>query len=273
MEDRFRARGRADREPRHAPQREVLGLIRSLRDSDTSGAARDPQPAGRGVADHIHELRDGRLHEYDPDEVYLHAAENWRGRGCRWCCAGEILFIYRARLRRPRIVAVQELLAVLDLGRRGAPVPLPGRRREPVRRLAVRAALQAAHRGDLDADWSTLYAASRSRFRTSHGRSAVAARSTTAALPLLEQASVISPASQAYIDLDRARPAAPRPVRQPAAAALQHQPARVPAGDRAARADRSGDRRRAPARAGRHASARWLRRGGVVETQGDFAAA
>jgi ABC-type sulfate/molybdate transport systems ATPase subunit len=32
----------------------------------------DPQAVA--FADRVHELRDGRLQEYNPDEVYLHAA-------------------------------------------------------------------------------------------------------------------------------------------------------------------------------------------------------
>jgi len=54
--------------------REVLELIRTLcreRDAAVLLATHDPQAAG--FADRVHELRDGRLREYEPDEVYLYA--------------------------------------------------------------------------------------------------------------------------------------------------------------------------------------------------------
>ncbi len=56
--------------------REVLGLIRSLcreRDAAVLLATHDPQAVS--FAGRVHELRDGRLQEYDPDEVYLRAGE------------------------------------------------------------------------------------------------------------------------------------------------------------------------------------------------------
>ncbi|MGH2874682.1 MAG: ABC transporter ATP-binding protein [Solirubrobacteraceae bacterium] len=56
--------------------REVLGLIRDLcRERGTAVllATHDPQAAA--FADRVHELRDGRLGEYDPDEVYPDAGE------------------------------------------------------------------------------------------------------------------------------------------------------------------------------------------------------
>ena len=56
--------------------REVLGLIRSLcRDRDTAVLLATHDPQAVGFADRVHELRDGRLQEYDPDEVYRHAGE------------------------------------------------------------------------------------------------------------------------------------------------------------------------------------------------------
>ncbi len=56
--------------------REVLGLIRGLcRDRDTAVLLATHDPQAVTFADRAHELRDGRLHEYDPDEVYLHAGE------------------------------------------------------------------------------------------------------------------------------------------------------------------------------------------------------
>jgi len=54
--------------------REVLGLIKSLcreREAAVLLATHDPQAVS--FADRVHELRDGQLREYDPDEVYLHA--------------------------------------------------------------------------------------------------------------------------------------------------------------------------------------------------------
>ncbi len=56
--------------------REVLGLIRSLcreREAAVLLATHDPQALA--FAGRVHELRDGRLQEYDPDEVYLRAGE------------------------------------------------------------------------------------------------------------------------------------------------------------------------------------------------------
>jgi putative ABC transport system ATP-binding protein len=56
--------------------RQVLGLIRSLcRERNTAVllATHDPQAAA--FADRVHELRDGHLQEYNPDEVYVHADE------------------------------------------------------------------------------------------------------------------------------------------------------------------------------------------------------
>jgi putative ABC transport system ATP-binding protein len=55
---------------------EVLGLIRDLcreRDAAVLLATHDPQAVV--FADRAHELRDGRLYEYDPDEVYPHVGE------------------------------------------------------------------------------------------------------------------------------------------------------------------------------------------------------
>ncbi len=56
--------------------REVLGLIRSLcreREAAVLLATHDPQALS--FAARVHELRDGRLREYDPDELYPHAGE------------------------------------------------------------------------------------------------------------------------------------------------------------------------------------------------------
>ena len=54
--------------------REVLGLIRDLcRDRDTAVLLATHDPQAVAFADRAHELRDGRLHEYDPDEVFTHA--------------------------------------------------------------------------------------------------------------------------------------------------------------------------------------------------------
>ena len=52
--------------------REVLGLIRSLcRDRNTAVLLATHDPQAVAFADRVHELRDGQLHEYDPDEVYV----------------------------------------------------------------------------------------------------------------------------------------------------------------------------------------------------------
>ncbi len=54
--------------------REVLGLIRDLcRDRDTAVLLATHDPQAVAFADRAHELRDGRLHEYDADEVFTHA--------------------------------------------------------------------------------------------------------------------------------------------------------------------------------------------------------
>jgi putative ABC transport system ATP-binding protein len=56
--------------------REVLGLLRDLCRSRSMAvllATHDPQAVG--FADRAHELRDGRLHEYNPHEVYQRAGE------------------------------------------------------------------------------------------------------------------------------------------------------------------------------------------------------
>jgi putative ABC transport system ATP-binding protein len=56
--------------------REVLGLIRSLcRDRNTAVLLATHDPQAVAFADRVHELRDGQLHEYCPDEVYLHAGQ------------------------------------------------------------------------------------------------------------------------------------------------------------------------------------------------------
>src|ERR1700751_1180188 len=60
--------------------REVLGLIRSLcRDRDTAVLLATHDPQAVAFADRVNELRDGRLHEYDPNELYLHAGQGARG--------------------------------------------------------------------------------------------------------------------------------------------------------------------------------------------------
>jgi putative ABC transport system ATP-binding protein len=60
--------------------REVLGLIRDLcRDRGTAVLLATHDPQAVTFADRVHELRDGRLHEYNPDEVYLHAGEHLAG--------------------------------------------------------------------------------------------------------------------------------------------------------------------------------------------------
>jgi putative ABC transport system ATP-binding protein len=59
-----------------ARSREILGLLRELcqeRDMATLLATHDPQAVA--YADRAYELRDGRLHEYDPGDVYLHVGE------------------------------------------------------------------------------------------------------------------------------------------------------------------------------------------------------
>jgi putative ABC transport system ATP-binding protein len=54
--------------------RQVLGLIRSLcRDRNTAVLLATHDPQAVAFADRVHELRDGHLQEYNPDEVYLHA--------------------------------------------------------------------------------------------------------------------------------------------------------------------------------------------------------
>jgi putative ABC transport system ATP-binding protein len=54
--------------------REVLGLIRSLcRERNTAVLLATHDPQAVAFADRVHELRDGHLQEYRPDEVYLHA--------------------------------------------------------------------------------------------------------------------------------------------------------------------------------------------------------
>jgi putative ABC transport system ATP-binding protein len=52
--------------------REVLGLMRSLcRDRGTAMLLATHDPQAVAFADRVNELRDGRLHEYDPNELYL----------------------------------------------------------------------------------------------------------------------------------------------------------------------------------------------------------
>src|ERR1039458_9077548 len=56
--------------------REVLGLIRGLcRDRDAAVLLASHDPQAVAFASRVHELRDGQLHEYEPDELYLHAGE------------------------------------------------------------------------------------------------------------------------------------------------------------------------------------------------------
>ena len=53
--------------------REVLWLMRSLcRDRGTAMLLATHDPQAVAFADRVHELRDGRLHEYTPNELYLH---------------------------------------------------------------------------------------------------------------------------------------------------------------------------------------------------------
>jgi putative ABC transport system ATP-binding protein len=55
--------------------RDVLGQIRDLCRSRATAVllvTHDPQAVA--FADHVHELRDGKLHEYEPDELYFRAA-------------------------------------------------------------------------------------------------------------------------------------------------------------------------------------------------------
>ncbi len=79
-----------------------------------------------------------------------------------------------------------------------------------------------------------------------------------AALPLLEQqASVIGPAGRASVDLIGADPRFAS-IGGPLLRRFSTRQLAFQAGDRAARADRRGDRRRRPARAARHAGARRL---------------
>ncbi len=52
--------------------REVLWLLRGLcRDRGTAVLLATHDPQAVAFADRVHELRDGRLHEYNPDELYL----------------------------------------------------------------------------------------------------------------------------------------------------------------------------------------------------------
>jgi putative ABC transport system ATP-binding protein len=54
--------------------REVLGLLRDLcRDRQAAVLLATHDPQAVVFADRVHELRDGHLREYNPDEVYLHA--------------------------------------------------------------------------------------------------------------------------------------------------------------------------------------------------------
>jgi putative ABC transport system ATP-binding protein len=54
--------------------REILSLIRRLcRERNTAVLLATHDPQAVAFADRVHELRDGRLHEYSPDEMYLHA--------------------------------------------------------------------------------------------------------------------------------------------------------------------------------------------------------
>jgi putative ABC transport system ATP-binding protein len=56
--------------------REVLGQIRDLcrrRGTAVLLVTHDPQAVS--FADHVHELRDGHLHDYEPDELYVRATE------------------------------------------------------------------------------------------------------------------------------------------------------------------------------------------------------
>ncbi len=56
--------------------REVLWLLRSLcRDRGTAVLLATHDPQAVAFAHRVHELRDGRLHEYAPDELYLHTGQ------------------------------------------------------------------------------------------------------------------------------------------------------------------------------------------------------
>jgi putative ABC transport system ATP-binding protein len=60
--------------------REVLGLIRRLcQDRNTAVLLATHDPQAVTFADRVHELRDGQLHEYRPDAVYLHAEQEAGG--------------------------------------------------------------------------------------------------------------------------------------------------------------------------------------------------
>ena len=56
--------------------REVLGLIRDLcRDRGTAVLLVTHDPQAVAFADRGYELRDGHLHDYQPDELYLRATD------------------------------------------------------------------------------------------------------------------------------------------------------------------------------------------------------
>jgi putative ABC transport system ATP-binding protein len=56
--------------------REVLGLIRDLcRSRGTAVLLVTHDPQAVAFADHVYELRDGHLHDYEPDELYVRATE------------------------------------------------------------------------------------------------------------------------------------------------------------------------------------------------------
>jgi putative ABC transport system ATP-binding protein len=56
--------------------REVLGLLRDLcRDRQAAVLLATHDPQAVAFADRVHELRDGHIQEYNPDEVYLHAGQ------------------------------------------------------------------------------------------------------------------------------------------------------------------------------------------------------
>src|ERR1017187_262058 len=56
--------------------RESLGRIPGLcRDRNTAGVLATHDPQALAFANRVHELRDGHLQEYNPDEVYMHAGQ------------------------------------------------------------------------------------------------------------------------------------------------------------------------------------------------------
>src|SRR6202035_4169529 len=201
-ETQARARGRADRQPGHAPkQGSPRTDPQSLSGPQHGGAARSARPASGRVRRSSPRAPRWAASRVRPRRgVRVRRRASWRSREALMSL-GEILFLYRARLRE-RVVVLQELLAVV-----GIAVGVALLFASQVASTSLDSSVRELSKQLVGATQYQLDARGPEGFSERVVDEVRSLPDVRAALPLLEQqASVIGPAGRASVDLIGADP-------------------------------------------------------------------